>query len=55
MTPNAISRWRNPISLTGLVGDTYTITLTGHETDGRFCIIDMHTSRQVAGLAPSTH
>ena len=26
----------------GLVGDTYTITVTGEQTDGRFCIIDMH-------------
>ncbi|MGB9455358.1 MAG: cupin domain-containing protein [Bryobacteraceae bacterium] len=25
-----------------LVGDTYTITVTGEETDGRFCVIDMH-------------
>jgi quercetin dioxygenase-like cupin family protein len=26
----------------GLVGDTYTITVTGEHTDGRFCVIDMH-------------
>jgi mannose-6-phosphate isomerase-like protein (cupin superfamily) len=26
----------------GLVGDTYTITLTGEQTNGRFCLIDMH-------------
>jgi quercetin dioxygenase-like cupin family protein len=26
----------------GLVGDTYTITVTGDETDGRFCVIDMY-------------
>jgi len=26
----------------GLVGDTYTITVTGAETAGRFCVIDMH-------------
>jgi mannose-6-phosphate isomerase-like protein (cupin superfamily) len=26
----------------GLVGDTYTILLTGKDTAGRFCIIDMH-------------
>ena len=26
----------------GLVGDTYTITVTGAETEGRFCVIDMH-------------
>lgn len=26
----------------GLVGDTYTILLTGDDTAGRFCLIDMH-------------
>ena len=26
----------------GLVGDTYTILLTGKDTGGRFCLIDMH-------------
>lgn len=26
----------------GLVGDTYTITVTGDDTGGRFCVIDMH-------------
>ena len=26
----------------GLVGDTYTILLTGKDTDARFCLIDMH-------------
>ena len=26
----------------GIVGDTYTITVSGDETDGRFCVIDMH-------------
>lgn len=26
----------------GLVGDTYTITVTGENTRGRFCVIDMH-------------
>jgi len=26
----------------GLVGDTYTIIVTGAETAGRFCEIDMH-------------
>ena len=26
----------------GLVGDTYTILLTGKETAGRYCLIDMH-------------
>jgi hypothetical protein len=26
----------------GLVGDTYTITVTGEDTNGRFCSVDMH-------------
>ncbi len=26
----------------GLVGDTYTILLSGNDTDGRYCLIDMH-------------
>jgi quercetin dioxygenase-like cupin family protein len=26
----------------GLVGDTYTITIKGEDTNGRFCVIDMH-------------
>ena len=26
----------------GLVGDTYTITVPGESTDGRFCVIDMY-------------
>jgi quercetin dioxygenase-like cupin family protein len=26
----------------GLVGDTYTITIDGDDTDGRFCVVDMH-------------
>ncbi len=26
----------------GLVGDTYTVLLGGKDTDGRFCLIDMH-------------
>jgi quercetin dioxygenase-like cupin family protein len=26
----------------GIVGDTYTILITGDDTDGRYCLIDMH-------------
>jgi quercetin dioxygenase-like cupin family protein len=26
----------------GLVGDTYTITVSGEDTGGRFCVVDMH-------------
>ena len=26
----------------GLVGDTYTVLLSGVDTDGRYCLIDMH-------------
>jgi hypothetical protein len=29
------------LSHIGLVGDTYTITVTGEDTNGRFCVIDM--------------
>jgi mannose-6-phosphate isomerase-like protein (cupin superfamily) len=29
------------LSHIGLVGDTYTITISGEDTDGRFCVIDM--------------
>ena len=28
---------------TGLVGDTYTVIVTGEQTAERFCVIDMHT------------
>ena len=27
---------------TGLVGDTYTVLLTGKDTAGRYCLVDMH-------------
>lgn len=30
------------LSHIGLVGDTYTILLSGTDTDGRYCLIDMH-------------
>ena len=26
----------------GIVGDTYTVLLSGDDTDGRYCLIDMH-------------
>jgi len=26
----------------GLVGDTYTVTVSGEDTNGRFCVVDMH-------------
>src|SRR6516162_7767881 len=26
----------------GLVGDTYTVTVSGEATNGRFCVVDMH-------------
>jgi quercetin dioxygenase-like cupin family protein len=32
----------NELPHVGVVGDTYTILLTGKDTDGRFCLIDMH-------------
>ena len=36
----------------GLVGDTYTITVDGDDTNGRFCVIDMHIP---AGGGPGPH
>jgi quercetin dioxygenase-like cupin family protein len=38
----------------GLVGDTYTILLTGADTNGRFCLIDMHIPPG-GGRAPHRH
>ena len=36
----------------GLVGDTYTITVRGEDTNGRFCVIDMHVP---PGGGPGPH
>ena len=36
----------------GVVGDTYTILLSGPETGGRFCLIDMHVP---SGGGPGPH
>lgn len=36
----------------GLVGDTYTILLSGKDTAGRYCLIDMHVP---PGGGPSPH
>ena len=38
----------------GLVGDTYTITVTGEDTNGRFCVIDMHIPPR-GGPPPHRH
>lgn len=38
----------------GLVGDTYTITVTGADTNGRFCVIDMLV-HPGGGPAPHRH
>jgi mannose-6-phosphate isomerase-like protein (cupin superfamily) len=38
----------------GLVGDTYTILLSGADTAGRFCVIDMHIPSQ-GGPPPHRH
>ncbi len=38
----------------GLVGDTYTITVSGEDTGGRFCVIDMHIPPG-GGPAPHRH
>ncbi len=36
----------------GVAGDTYTILLTGEDTGGRYCLIDMHVPR---GGGPPPH
>ena len=36
----------------GLVGDTYTILLSGKDTDGKYCLIDMHIP---SGGGPPPH
>jgi quercetin dioxygenase-like cupin family protein len=36
----------------GLVGDTYTITVSGNDTNDRFCVIDMHVP---PGGGPGPH
>jgi mannose-6-phosphate isomerase-like protein (cupin superfamily) len=38
----------------GVVGDTYTIVLSGEDTDGRFCLIDMHVPPE-GGPPPHRH
>jgi quercetin dioxygenase-like cupin family protein len=38
----------------GLVGDTYTVTVRGEDTDGRFCVIDMHVP-PCGGPPPHRH
>jgi quercetin dioxygenase-like cupin family protein len=52
----AIARLDNEKSLPhiGLVGDTYTITVSGDDTKGRFCVIDMHIP-QGGGPPPHRH
>jgi len=42
--PNRSLAIANPEQLPhiGLVGDTYTVTVSGEDTAGRFCVIDMH-------------
>src|SRR4051812_16284594 len=36
----------------GLVGNTYTVLLSGADTDGRYCLIDMHV---LPGGGPPPH
>jgi quercetin dioxygenase-like cupin family protein len=38
----------------GLVGDTYTILISGKDTNGRYCLIDMHVP-PCGGPAPHRH
>ncbi len=42
------------LSHIGLVGDTYTILLSGKDTKGRYCLIDMHIPPG-GGPAPHRH
>ena len=42
------------LSHIGLVGDTYTLLLTGADTNGRYCLIDMHIPPG-GGPAPHRH
>ncbi len=37
----------------GLVGDTYTITVSGEDTAGKFCVIDMHIAPGGGPAPPS--
>jgi len=48
--PNTDERLRH----IGLVGDTYTILLSGEDTNGRYCLIDMHIP-PASGPAPHRH
>lgn len=38
----------------GMVGDTYTVLLSGNDTDGRYCLIDMHIPPD-GGPGPHRH
>ena len=38
------------LSHIGLVGDTYTITVTGEDTNGRFCVIDFEFATILPGF-----
>ena len=38
----------------GLVGDTYTVTVSGEDTAGRFCLVDMHIPPD-GGPGPHRH
>ena len=50
----AFSRTDEDVALPhiGLVGDTYTITVAGRDTNDRFCVIDMHIP---SGGGPGPH
>jgi quercetin dioxygenase-like cupin family protein len=44
----------NSLRHLSIVGDTYTILLSGDDTDGRYCLIDMHVP-QGGGPPPHRH
>ena len=41
-----------PLPHIGLAGNTYTITVSGKDTNGRFCVVDMHVP---PGGGPALH
>src|SRR5260370_42130053 len=48
----AVRGERDTLPHFGVVGDTYTIVLSGDDTAGRFCLIDMHVP---SGGGPPPH
>jgi quercetin dioxygenase-like cupin family protein len=47
-----VTVWAEDKAHIGVVGDTYTVLLSGKDTAGRYCLIDMHVPR---GGGPPPH